>query len=286
MDMNLQKYAAFVKAVEYGSFSAAAEKLNYSQSGISRMIGDLEADWGITLLERGKSGVSLTSDGLKLLPLAENLLAAYGNLQAEAENLNGLQTGIIRIGTISSIATYRLPKIISRFQADYPKIEFELLVGDYSDVESQLAGGRVDCGFLRLPCRDDFDSVFLEQDELMAVLPQNHPLAGAEKFPISEFCNEPFMLLEKDAKSDVSALFEQCGLSPDVRFTTLDDYAIMSMVEAGLGISILPNLILTKTAFDVLKKPLDVPAHRNLGVALKSKKSASPAVKRFLECLI
>lgn len=81
MDMNIQKYMAFVKTVEYGSFTRAAELLNYSQSGISRMIGDLEKEWNIILLERGKSGVRLTSDGMKLLPHAKNVCSEYEKLQ-------------------------------------------------------------------------------------------------------------------------------------------------------------------------------------------------------------
>ena len=74
MDMNIQKYMAFVKTVEYGSFTKAAERLNYSQSGISRMINDLEKEWRISLLERGRAGVRLTSDGTTLLPYAKGCM--------------------------------------------------------------------------------------------------------------------------------------------------------------------------------------------------------------------
>ena len=93
------------------------------------------------------------------------------------------------------------------------------------------------------------------------------------------------MLLEKGAKAEVSEIFERCNLSPKVHFTTWDDYAIMSMVESGLGISILPQLILKRVPYKILAKELDVPAYRNIGLALKSEKSASLAVKKFLEYL-
>ena len=83
MDMNLQKYMALVKTVEYGSFTKAAEMLNYSQSGISRMINDLEKEWKVTLLERGRSGVRPTSDGMKILPYAENVCREYEKLQMQ-----------------------------------------------------------------------------------------------------------------------------------------------------------------------------------------------------------
>ncbi|MCM1088304.1 MAG: LysR family transcriptional regulator [Muribaculaceae bacterium] len=283
MDMNLQKYLAFVKTVEYGSFTKAAENLNYSQSGISRMIHDLEKEWQITLLERSRSGIRLTSDGVTLLPYARRVCEEYQKLQTQVDEINGLQSGIIRIGTFSSVATHWLPAIIKRFQNDYPGIDYELLLGDYTEIENWILEGRVDCGFLRLPTRPELETCFLEQDKLLVVLPENHPLADCERFPVKALADYPFMLLEKGAKAEISELFERCGISPKIHFTTWDDYAIMSMVESGLGISILPQLILQRIPYQIITKELDVPAFRNIGLALRNKKNSSLAVKRFLE---
>lgn len=285
MDMNIQKYMSFVKTVEYGSFTKAAERLNYSQSGISRMIGDLEKEWKVVLLERHKGGVKLTSDGLKLFPYAKSLIAEYEKLQMQVDELNGLQSGLIRIGTFSSVATHWLPNIIKEFQKDYPHIDYELLLGDYTEIEEWILEGRVDCGFLRLPTHPELETIFLEQDRLMAVVPENHHLVTSEKFPVTALCDEPFMLLEKGAKAEVSEIFEKYDLTPKVHFTTWDDYAIMSMVESGLGISILPQLILKRIPYKIIAKELDVPAYRNIGLALRNKKTASLAVKRFMDYL-
>ena len=285
MDMNLQKYMAFVKTVEYGSFTKAAEILNYSQSGISRMIHDLEKEWKVTLLERGRGGVSLTSDGLKLLPYAENVCREYEKLQIQVDELNGLRSGLIRIAAFSSVASQWLPNIIKEFQKDYPDIDYELLLGDYSEIEEWILEGRVDCGFLRLPTHAELETVFLEQDRLMVVLPEGHRLADCERFPVNALVEDPFMLLDKGARAEVSEIFERCGLTPKVHFTTWDDYAIMAMVESGLGISILPELILKRIPYRIVVKELEIPAYRSIGVALKEKKSASLAVKRFLEYL-
>lgn len=283
MDMNLQKYMAFVKTVEYGSFTKAAEILHYSQSGISRMINDLEREWSVSLLERGRAGVRLTSDGLKLLPFAQSVCNEYQKLQAQVDDLYGLQSGLIRIGTFSSAATHWLPNIIKEFQKDYPNIDYELLLGDYAEIESWILEGRVDCGFLRLPTRPEFETIFLEQDKLLVVLPENHPLADCERFPIKAVCDYPFMLLEKGVKAEVSEIFERCNISPKVHFTTWDDYAVMSMVESGLGISILPQLILRRIPYRIVAKELDVPAYRKIGFAFRDKKSMSLAVRRFLD---
>ena len=156
MDKNLQKYMAFVKTVEYGSFTKAADMLHYSQSGVSRMIHDLEQEWKVVLLERGKAGVRLTGDGIKILPHAKAVCMEYEKLQMQVDELNGLRSGMIRIGTFSSVATHWLPNIIKEFQKDYPGIDYELLLGDYTEIEEWIAEGRVDCGFLRLPTVPDF----------------------------------------------------------------------------------------------------------------------------------
>ena len=285
IDVNLQKYLAFVKTVEYGSFSKAAEALDYSQSGVSRMIADLERDWGITLLERDRTGVRLTSDGLRILPYAERLCAEFFRLGEQIDELNGIRSGLIRIGTFSSVATHWLPRVIKRFQNDYPNIDYEILLGDYSEIEGWIASGRVDCGFLRLPTKPGFETIALEADELMAVIPKDHPLSDKEVFPVAALEGDPFMLLEKGGKTEISAILEENDLHPNVRFTTWDDYAVMSMVEQGLGISILPKLILRRIPYDVLARPLDVPAYRQIGVAMRDQKTASAAMKKFIQYL-
>lgn len=200
MDMNIQKYLAFIKTVECGSFTKAAEMLNYSQSGISRMINDLEKEWKISLLERSRSGVCLTSDGLILLPYAKGVCAEYEKLQAQVDEINGFQSGIIRIGTFSSVATHWLPNIIKKFQTDYPNINYELLLGDYTEIENWISEGRVDCGFLHLSAHSDLETYFWEQDKLLVVLLENHALAGCDCFPVKLLADYPFILLEKERR--------------------------------------------------------------------------------------
>ena len=158
-----------------------------------------------------------------------------------------------------------------------------MLLGDYTEIESWILEGRVDCGFLPLPAHTDLETIYLEDDRLLAILPENHPLSGCRRFPIAALCHDPFMLLEKGAKAEIARIFDQHHLSPDVRFTTWDDYAIMSMVESGLGISILPELILRRTPYRIVAKELEIPAYRKIGLALRDRKSASLAVRRFLD---
>ena len=285
MEANLQKYIAFVKTVELGSFSKAAQALNYSQSGISRMIADLEKDWGINLLERNKSGIKLTSDGTKMLPYTRSLCEEYAKLQMEVDELNGVESGLIRIGTFSSAASLWLPNIIAEFQKKYPNVDYELMLGDYTEIQDWVLNGSVDCGFLPLPVDPSLEAIFLERDELMVVMPPDHPLASLDTFPVKELTNEPFMLLEKGAKAEVAEILEKNGVSPRIRFTTWDDYAIMAMVEKGLGISILTEMILRRCPYNIITKSLDKPAYRDIALVFRGQETSSAALRRFIEYL-
>ena len=283
MDVGVQKYLAFVETADRGSFTRAAEKLHYSQSGVSRMIRDLETEWKVTLLERGKGGVKLTSDGMKLLPFARSICGEVARLQSQVDELRGLRAGLIRVGALSGAAAGLLPSWAEAFLRSHPNIDFQLLVGEQREIEDWIFTGRVDFGILDLPADPELETVFLEQDPLLAVLPEDHPDAAAEVFPVSGFVDLPFLLLEKENRAEASELFESCGITPHIRFTTWDEQTILSMVERGLGVSILPALALKRCAWRVAARRLDVPAYRNLGVALRSRKTASLAVKSFLE---
>lgn len=283
MEQNISKYKAFVTAVESGSFSEAARILNYSQSGISRMIADLEKECGVPLLQRAKQGVCMTSSGIEIFPYAMKLCQEFDKLQMKIDDMNGIQSGMIRIGTFSSVATHWLPNIISAFQKEYPGIGYELLLGDYEEIENWISIGRVDFGFLRLPTRKSFECIELERDQQMVILSRNHPMADRNTFPVKALNDYPFIMLEKGVKAEITDIFVKNHMIPKPKFTTFDDYAVMSMVEKGLGISILPKLILQRISYDIIVKPLDVEAYRTIGVAMRDKKELSLAARRFLE---
>lgn len=281
----LLKYLAFVKTVEKGNITKAAQELNYAQSSVSKMIGDLEKEWGMTLLERSKKGVSLTTAGEQLLPTLRKVLNEHRELEEQIHQLKGLETGLVRIGTFSSVAINWLPELFSKLQKDYPGIEYELLLGDYEEVEHWIEVGRVDCGFLRLPTGIKFDTIPLKKDEYKVVLPVGHPLACNERVPIEDLNHQAFLLLEHGGKTEVSDLLEQYDVHPDIRFTTWEDFAIMAMVEKGMGIGILPGLILKRVPYQMEIRSLKEPYYRSIGLAMKNRKHLTPAVEKFIEYL-
>ena len=285
MENPLLKYLAFVKTVEKGSFTKAAQELHYAQSSVSKMIADLESEWGMTLLERSRNGVCMTSAGEQVLPLLRRILSGYNELEGQIARMNGIETGIVRIGTFSSVAINWLPNVFSKLQKDYPGIEYEMLLGDYDEVEHWIDEGRVDCGFLRLPTAASFDTVPLKQDEYKVVLPVGHPLAAEKTVSIHDLNEQPFLLLEHGGKTEVSDLLNAYHVKPDVRFITWEDFAIMAMVEKGMGIGILPDLILKRIPYRIEIRPLTEPYYRSIGLAMKNREHLTPAVQKFMEYL-
>ncbi len=285
MDNPLLKYLAFVKTVERGSFTRAAQEMDYAQSSISKMVADLEAEWGMTLLERSKSGVHLTSAGEQVLPFLRKVLSTHQELEGQINRMNGSETGIVRIGTFASVAIHWLPNIFAAMQKDFPGIEYEMLLGDYEEVEHWIGEGRVDCGFLRLPTLPKFDTMLLKQDEYKVVLPLGHPLAKKEAVAIENLNGLPFLLLEHGGKTEVSDLLERSNVHPDIRFITWEDFAIMAMVEKGMGVSILPDMILRRIPYDLAICSLTEPYFRPIGLAMKNQGSLAPAVRKFIDYL-
>ncbi len=184
--MSVNKYQMFLKTVECGSFSKAAEEMNFTQSAVSHAVQALENELGVTLLSRNRGGVVLTADGRLLLPRIEKLCAAHHELMRSAAELKGMDAGYVRVATFSSVSAQWLPSILKSFGERYPNIEFEVLTGDYyGQSEDWILQGKVDCGFLRLPSVKRLQTYPLHRDELQVILPCNHPRQGRGRWPRS-----------------------------------------------------------------------------------------------------
>jgi DNA-binding transcriptional LysR family regulator len=284
--MTLAKYQAFITVVEQGSFTRAAQELNCTQSAVSHSIDSLEQELGFSLIKRGRSGVHLTDDGERLLPAVRNLLSSAEQLSQTAAAIRGLDTGTVRIGAFTSVAVHWLPGVLKAFQQDYPNVSCMLKNGDYFDVESWLTDGSIDVGFVNVPCGVKCECIPLMEDRLLAVLPLNSRFANYPKFPIVECEHEPFISLLESSAQDSRRALEAAGVTPNVRFYTKDDYAIIAMVENGLGMSIQPELLLKGRDDKVQTMPLIPEAKRTIGLAIAAGDRAGPATRRFADYVV
>ncbi|MBO4847614.1 MAG: LysR family transcriptional regulator [Clostridia bacterium] len=280
---NPSKYSVLAVVAETGSLTAAAEKLGYTQSGISRIIQDVEAECGFPLLQRGKTGSTLTRDGEKLIGPIRQLMRAEEQLTGAVDEINGLRSGRVRVGMFSSVAVHWAPELVRSFSALYPNIEVELFAGLYDEIEDRVLDERLDCGFLTKQTKRDLNFIELTRDRLLAVVPKQHPLAGSGRFPVEQIDREDLILPGEGSNYDIGGIFRSCRITPRAKYALSDDYAALAMVERGLGVTILPELVLEGRRDNVAVLELDPPFHRTIGVVSRPRRGVSPAARAFIE---
>jgi len=284
--MNISKLEILIAVLETGSLTLAAERTGITQSAVSHSLASLEQDFGFTLLTRNKGGVTLTDEGERILPAIRSLINSAERLEQTASSIRGLEAGTVRIGAFTSVAVHWLPVILKKFQEDYPKVDFRLLNGDYHDVNQWLSDGSIDIGFVNLPCDVACECTALMEDRLLAILPEGSRFANYPKFPLIECETEPFISLLESSDHDARRALDAAGVKPNVRFYTKDDYAIIAMVEQGLGMSIMPELLLKGRHDRLVTLPLVPEARRTIGLAVAAGDRAGPATRRFAEYVV
>lgn len=280
--MSMKKYEALVKTVELGSLTKAADALGSTQSRISHVLKDLEESFGFPLLRRSRSGVELTEAGAMLLPKMQAILEQNSALEELAAEIRSADAGTIRLGAFTSVAVHWLPGMIRTFQEQHPKVELQMLNGDYHDMEQWLINGDIDLGFVSLPAPEGVQTIALYEDPLVAILPKMHSLAQMERIPIEAMTKDPFISLLQSSSQDIHRALSKAGVRPNIKYTTKDDYAILAMVEQGLGISIVPQLLIQNRTQNLEVRPLEPSSSRTIALAIP-KGDRAPVVEAFIE---
>lgn len=280
MSFNIRKFQAFVVTADTGSFTKAASVLGCSQSSTSRMVQSLEDRWGIRLLERG-SAVSLTKEGGAVLPDIRSLCDGYARLSAHVDSLKGIESGLVSIAAPASIAAYRLPAILKRFVSEYVGVEVHITECTYVEAERLVRQGEVDFGFI--PGRLDpiaFISTPFERDEILVVAPRGHFPPDRDRISLDEIAHERFV-----ADTETAPLFQEKMANTMISCTTPDITVILALIEAGLGISLLPSLAVCGSDFDIETRHLESPTYRSMQVVHLRDRRLSLAASAFLRCL-
>lgn len=280
--MNIKKYEAFVRAVELGSLSKASEELGYTQSGISHMMQSLEDEVGFPLMIRTSAGIIPNSEGEMLLPIIRQLLNTNESLEQNIGKIKGADIGHIRIASFSSMAIYWLPSIISAFQTDYPNVEIQIIEGGADAIDAMMDNHEADLCLYTGGDKRGFDWIPLCRDEMLALLPPGHPLTEEDTVPIQAFENEQFIMPLAGYDYEVHHVLDKLKHYPHIRFSACNDYAIIHLVTAGLGVAILPELLLRNYENDAVAMPMEPPQYRILGMGVPQLKSASPVTRNFI----
>ena len=278
-------YLALLQVLESNSFSLAAKTLGYTQSAVSQMIKSLEAELGVTMLVRSRTGVALTREGEAMLPYIRDVARAHQALSDQAASLRGLEQGVVRIGSFNSVSSSLLPRAIQRFKQLHPAIRFELHQGLYQELEGLVRGGIVDFSFTDLCRPTEFAARELFEDAYLAVLPMDHPLLRFDPIPRAEFVGEPFILLDEGRGGATLRVFLAEHPDLDVQYRVGDDYSVLNMVENRLGVAVLPEMVARHAPPGVAVRQLNPPLRRRVGVIYRKETELSSAARAFLDVL-
>lgn len=280
--METEKCRVLLCALDCGSFTAAAEKLGYTTSGISRMMAALETETGFPLFKRYKGGVEATAECAELIPIMRELVHQADVYEQKARSIKGLETGTVTVGAAYGAYYSWLARLTAEFCRRYPGVKVSTLWGRSSDLNTALHERKADlCVISR---RDDNCKwISLHQDELLVLLPANHPLAKGNSVPVSILETEPFIEIYPGEETDNSMLFKKLGIKPSVRYTSNDTLVACSMVEAGLGITLMNSVLVETLRSSVIALPLDPAYNVEIGIALPEDGAASPAAEKFIE---
>ena len=154
-------------------------------------------------------------------------------------------------------------------------------LGVCHDMELWLKNGDIDLGFVSLPAPQGVQTIPLAEDPLVVILPKGHPLAQKEQIPVEDLSDDPFISLRQSSAQDIHRALDKAGVRPNIKYTTRDDYAILAMVEQGLGISIVPRLLIKGRAQNLEVRPLMPAASRTIALAVPNQE-CSPVAKEFI----
>lgn len=282
--MDSGKIKALLLAVECGSLTRAAEKLGYTQAGLTHMMTNLENETGLKLLRRDKNGVRLTPDGEALLPSMREFALSSDRLSKSVLEIRTRTNEHIRIGAYTSILKEWLPGLIRDFRKLYPGITFDIRDTSIADLCKRVGSCELDVGFGSRQENSDCRFIYLCDDPLFAVLPADcgwKEVGGC--IPISSFQGRTFLMPTYGVDPDVLRVLEQNRVEPVISSASISDSSVIAMVRMGLGVSILPELVLRgldKAGAKVC--PILPHAARELGMIVPRQKSPNPHVRSFI----
>jgi DNA-binding transcriptional LysR family regulator len=262
----------------------AAEHLSLSQPALSRSIARLEEELGVPLFDRQGRTITLNRYGRLFLQRVNRMLTEFQTGKQELHDLVHPDRGEVALGFLHTLATGLIPDLISAYRSRFPAIRFQLIQNHSYSLLEHLHAGELDICLIAEPTATHFPVEWtpLWSEEIFAVLPLEHPLAGAESIVLNEIAGEPFISLKKGyaLRETTDRLFQHIGIIPRMTFEGEEVATVAGFVAAGLGVSLLPDAGLDrrKVAQIRIREPK---CRRVIGMAMMEGRYLSPAAKRF-----
>ncbi len=278
------KKLEMLKAVaSFGSISKAAERMGYSQPGLTGMLNRLEDEIGFPLLDRGSGGVVLTARGRELMPAIDSVLEAYSGFETAADGLRHNGEDIIRVATYTSMARSWLPKVLRTFNDAHPHAKLVVKDGSGGEIEKWVSEGAVDVGLASSNFAGSLEFIHLFDDPYYAVLPAS--VTAGDTYDVHNFEGQNFLVPSYGMDLDVLRTLQRYGVTPVFSLIAMEDQAVIKMVEQGLGASILSALVLKDCTSELTLAPLAPESFRELGILIRSARQSGHLLKEFIDCL-
>lgn len=285
--MDSKKLEILMTAVDLGSFSKASEVVGYTQSGLTHMMDALEKEVGLPLLQRSHNGIQLTKQGEQLMPAIREFLRANANLENQIRGIVEEKEEVIRIAAYASIAMHWMPELLYRFKRLCPNVNVDLrMVDDALEPFELLESGLTDVIFASRQNYSNCDWIPLYNENMFAILPKDYPLNGRTYFPLEEFEGQEFLMPYGRFDMDVKAALKPLGIRITEKSSRVDDETLIRMVGAGLGVSMMTELMIRGRTDDVLCVPVTPAAIRELGMGTHSKKKETESIRKLKECML
>jgi DNA-binding transcriptional LysR family regulator len=295
--LNVGRLNILREVARCGSFSAAAEALSYSQSAVSQQIATLEAETGVTLLERHARGVRPTAAGKLLIEHTEGILARLQAAEAELAAVAGLRGGQLRMASFPTAGATLMPLAIVNFRAQYPDVELTLAEGEPDEIAPRLRAGEFDLALLyqfggpqdtESTGAETYMSVELLEDPMYLALPGNHRLARKSALRLSDLADQAWV---QTSRSSACARYvvrscHAAGFEPKVSFESDDYQTVQGLVAAGVGVALIPGLALSPAREDLVIRALaPYPLVRQVIASAPSGSRLAPAAPAMLGAL-
>ncbi len=291
--LNVARLAVLKEVAYRGSFSEAAEALSYSQSAVSQQMATLEAEAGLTLLERQPRGVTLTAAGQTLVGHAEAILGELDRAEAALAEIAGLRGGRLRMASFPTAGATLMPLAIAKFRASYPDVELTLAEAEPEEVAPRLRGGELDLALLfefegEQLIDERMTRAELFEDPMFLALPSEHRLAGRRRVRLEDLRDEAWVQTSR-ASACARHVVRRChaaGFEPNVAFESDDYQTVQGLVAAGVGVALIPRLALSAPRADVLMHSLSpAPPVRQVIAAAPAGARLVPAATAMLRIL-
>jgi DNA-binding transcriptional LysR family regulator len=290
--LELAQLEAFLQVAHHRSFSRAAEALFLTQPSVTARIQSLEREIGERLFERTGRSVTLTDAGHAFMPHAQRALTAVQEGTDAIESVRHGDVGSIRLGVSSTVATYVLPRTLKHFRETRPRVHVHLTTGNTEELIEKLIAGETHVVVSRLTQHPEVESLHLYNDDLALVVAPTHPFAERGRVTIAEAGREPFLFFERSSSyhSLIYSMFLRVGVVPESVMELDSMEATKHMVEAGLGIAILPVVSIDRDVESGMLKRVEIrdmeqPAQREIGVHVIRNRAIAPPIRDFLKLL-